>query len=248
MTAGKAQENKREPQTGEEGNVLFLILIAVVLFAALSYAVTQSSRSGSGDAGSETNLVNSAQLTQYPASIRTAIVRMIVGGTPVSALNFNPPADFANLESVSVGVFHPQAGGGTYALAPNNLMAAGTSGTWHFNASMEIPQIGTAGADGNDLIAFLPGITLALCSKINGELGLPTTPPVLATDVSGDYLDDMVDPDGAAGSAAPFPTATDVTDIDDGSGTFDGKPFGCFRNGPTASPGDYVYYHVLVER
>ena len=65
----------------ERGNVLFLILIAVALFAALSYAVTQSSRSGGGDAGKETNLVNSAQLTQYPAGIRTAIVRMIVGGT-----------------------------------------------------------------------------------------------------------------------------------------------------------------------
>lgn len=233
---------------GEEGNVLFLILIAVALFAALSYAVTSSSRSGSGDAGSETNLVNSAQLTQYPASIRTAIVRMIVGGTAVSSLNFNQPSDFSNLESTAVGVFHPSGGGATYAQAPAALMASGAAGTWHFNASMEIPDIGTAGADGNDLIAFLPGITLAVCAKINGEYGLPTTPPVLATDVSGDYLDDMIDPDGAAGSAAPFPTATDVTDIDDGSGTFDGQPFGCFRNGPVATPGDYVYYHVLVER
>lgn len=233
---------------GQEGNVLFLILIAVALFAALSYAVTQSSRSGSGDAGSETNLVNSAQMTQYPASIRTAIVRMIVGGTAVSTLNFNSPADFANLESTAVGVFHPSGGGATHAESPPDLMASGSSGTWHFNADMEIPDIGTAGADGNDLIAFLPGITLSVCNKVNSELGLPSPAPVLASDMSAEYVKDMIDPDGPGGTAATFPSASDEEDIADAGSSFDGQPFGCFRNGPVATPGDYVYYHVLVER
>lgn len=235
-------------RTGQEGNVLFLILIAVALFAALSYAVTQSSRSGSGDAGSETNLVNSAQMTQYPASIRTAIVRMIVGGTAVSTLNFNPPANFANLESTAVGVFHPSGGGATYAEAPPDLMASGSAGTWHFNSDMEIPDIGTAGADGNDLIAFLPGITLSVCNKVNSELGLPSPAPVLASDMSAEYTKDMVDPDGPGGTAVTFPAGTDEEDIADAGASFDGQPFGCFRNGPVATPGDYVYYHVLVER
>ena len=41
-------------------------------------------------------------------------------------------------------------------------------------------------------------------------------------------------------------TEGDVPDIDDGAGTFNGQPFGCFQNG--GGDGDYVYYHVVVER
>ena len=76
----KPLKNKRKVANGESGNVLFLILIAVALFAALSYAVTQSSRTGGGASDGEQNLINSAQVTQYPASVRTAIVRMIIDG------------------------------------------------------------------------------------------------------------------------------------------------------------------------
>src|SRR5690606_14672174 len=104
----------------ESGNVLFLILIAVVLFAALSYAVTQSTRSGGGGASQETSLISSANVTQYPASIRTAILRMIVSkNTDADVLAFDPPADFAtfcdvSLANAAVCVFHPDGGAALY--------------------------------------------------------------------------------------------------------------------------------------
>ena len=71
----------------ERGNALFLILIAVALFAALSYAVTQSGR-GSGTVDRETAMITAGQITQYPAGLRTAITRMIITGTTATALNF----------------------------------------------------------------------------------------------------------------------------------------------------------------
>ena len=140
----------------EKGNVLFLILIAVALFAALSYAVTQSTRSGSGSTSRETSLLNSASLTQYPAVLRTSVARMGLNGVGVESLEFNPPADFATLTSNNVGVFHPEGGGGVYQKAPSEVMVDGNLGTWYYNAEWTIPQIGvdTVGT-GNDVIAFL---------------------------------------------------------------------------------------------
>ncbi len=225
----------------EEGNVLFLILIAVALFAALSYAVTSSTRSSGGNPSSETNLISSAQITQYPASVSTAIFRAIVSGTAVSEIRFNRPAEFANLDSVSIGVFHPSGGGATYNPAPADIMVSGSAGQWVFNGGLEVPDIGLAGAGGNDIIAYLIGVKQAICSKINEEYGLGTTIPVLNADRSALYATRMYD-DGSSDYVLP---TGDQPDIDDGSGSFDGQPFGCFQN---AGAGDYVYYHVVVER
>jgi len=58
----------------EQGNVLFLILIAVALFAALSYAVTQSTRGG-GD-NRERPQITAALVSQYFNAIETAITRL----------------------------------------------------------------------------------------------------------------------------------------------------------------------------
>lgn len=246
---------KKAIRKGERGNVLFLILIAVALFAALSYAVTQSTRSGGGDAGKETSKISSAQLTQYPAGIRTSLVRMIIGGQNVDKLEFNPPADFANCTEYPVGqtpkayprcVFYPLGGGATYVTPSEDLVAGST--TWRFNAENEINLVGTSTGDDTstvntaDLIAFLPDITLSVCESINDELGItgiPTESGILFTST-----EEMVNPDGATdtditgtGATIGSPTGTNVAELD-------GQPFGCFQQ----PAGTYVYYHVLIER
>lgn len=225
----------------KDGNVLFLILIAVALFAALSYAVTSSTRTGGGSADSETNLISSAQITQYPSAVSTAVVRMIISGSTAEEIRFNRPSEYDDLDTNDIGVFHPDGGSATYIPAPADVMVGTDAGQWVFNADMEIPDIGLSGVGGNDIIAYLIGIRQAICRKINEEHGLGTTIPVLTADRAAQYGERMFD-DGSTDYM--FPTV-DVPDIDDGANSFDGQPFGCFQN---AGGGDYVYYHVIVER
>lgn len=58
------------------GNVLFLILIAVALFAALSYAVTSSSRGGGIDAKKDSSELIASEIMNYVSSLEQAVTRL----------------------------------------------------------------------------------------------------------------------------------------------------------------------------
>lgn len=63
----------------QSGNVLFLILIAVALFAALSYAVTQSTRTNGANADEDKAALIASQIVQMAAAVKTARDRLVVG-------------------------------------------------------------------------------------------------------------------------------------------------------------------------
>lgn len=241
--------NKAGQKAGEKGNVLFLILIAVALFAALSYAVTQSSRSGGGDANNETNLISSAQVTQYPASVRTSIIRMIVSsGVASSELEFNTPSDFDNCYNGGSGVhcvFHPAGGNATYVLAPVDVVTGTSPQPWVFNAENEVNLVGTTGG-GNavttttaDVLAILPNVKTSICQKINNELGLGSTIP---TEVGIDVATQMNNTDGTTGGKVGI-GAGGGTIGEGAAAALDGQAFGCFVIG-----GVNYYYHALIEQ
>lgn len=72
----------------EKGNALFLILIAVALFAALSYAITQSGRGGGGIDREQAEIA-AAQIFNYAAAMKTAHQRlMVLGGVDQVQLTF----------------------------------------------------------------------------------------------------------------------------------------------------------------
>ncbi len=98
----------------QAGNVLFLILLAVALFAALSYAVTQSSRSGGKNASDEKARLVVAEILNYENAIRMAAQRIRMRGDYCEPHSVVPP-DMVDRSS-SCGnsydgmIFHPEGG------------------------------------------------------------------------------------------------------------------------------------------
>lgn len=227
----------------ERGNVLFLILIAVALFAALSYAVTQSSRSGGGDAGSEANLVDSAQITQYPSGVRTSMIRQIVSKNVSAAdLAFNSPSDFAACTGAVLDrcVFHPSGGGATYVRAPAAVVTTALEQEWVFNGENEIQDLGTTvgtdnpSASSAEIVAFLPNVKSAVCRKINEKLAINSGN--IPTETNLNVTTQKTNTVGMVSGGTGGTIGADVASLN-------GKGFGCFSQG-----GVNYYYHVLIEQ
>lgn len=101
------------------GNVLFLILLAVALFAALSYAVTQSIGGGVVDISSEQSDLDTAKQQSIQANIDGALWRLkLINGCKDNEISYETPnGDNANPDAPgdnSCHVYHPDGGGVPY--------------------------------------------------------------------------------------------------------------------------------------
>jgi len=175
----------------QRGNVLFLILIAVALFAALSYAVTRSSRGGSGNVSEDKLNLAASNILNYGASIKTAIMRIkITGGCADEQISFETPVHWYNYANPNAPldkrchVFHPSGGNLNYQKLESlfaELWGSGaidSSSTEHFFGRSDVPQIGTNCATALCSDLYL-GISLRgtaakeVCEAYNKRLDLP---------------------------------------------------------------------------
>ena len=225
--------------TTEKGNVLFLILIAVALFAALSYAVTQSSRSGGGDISDEQAKLLTAQLLSYANNMKTAVTRMkITNGCTDADISFETDMsayDYSHSPTATekCRVFHPNGGKIQYWENPDWLRSdldfnSVKTYLWWIVGDQDIEGLGSPASE---LLLNFVGIDYKICREINRLAGIT---------YSGDT------PPTASGSnyAVPFKGVyTLATDSEDG--TFANQSFFCSQTGGSTNP---VFTFVLLER
>ncbi len=246
--------------TSESGNALFLILIAVALFAILSYAITQSS-SGGGTVNKEQAMLSASQILQYASNIKTAVQRLrLINGCDDTEINFNNSkiSGYNNPNAPADGscdIFDKTGAGITYQLPkPSWLDDIGLShslyGYYHFTGStciFHMPNDPTScwsdGIDNEELLLSLSFISKDTCLAINEKFDISSVdgePPedrgcgVIYTRFTGSY------------SGNTSINASNVPAIN----AFTGKYAGCYKATSECSgtPNGYHFYYVLLAR
>lgn len=163
----------------ERGNILFLILLAIVLFAALSYAVTNSMRGGGKDASGESAEAKASALLNYMANMDSAIMRMrLTGGYADYQINFWYKGDHyavfsnqsnSNCTQAGCRVFDP-AGGGVPVMDAAYYKDVPSKAGQKTIMYDRLPGVGT---NATDVIFLLSGMSYDVCMAINAKAGLP---------------------------------------------------------------------------
>ena len=226
-----------------KGNALFLILIAVALFAALSYAVTQSGRGG-GSVDRETAALSASQAVQFVSSLEQAVTRMkITSGCADTDFNFDDAAltGYNNTTAPSdesCDLFSAAGGGLTYQSPPAGL---NDGSEWVFTGMTNVLGVGTDGETDpatHELIAMLFNVTPEACREINSRVGLGNTIIIDRNAIDETpFVGTYTNVDSIAG-----PTASTTCSAQPLCGYYNA----CFQESNVGQR--IVYYHVLLAR
>lgn len=223
------------------GNILFLILIAVALFAALSFAVTQSTRSGWGNAERDKIKMQISKLENFQSAVRTSLTRMkISGGLQFWQIDYSKPgsagagtnatctSDSCRLHAASGGALIP------YRLESNywgDAASCPSAPTWGGRYIFINTAVRGAGVSGNrDLMLLYQGVSKDLCVAVNEANGVTNTagePPTDGDNDTSGYAtySGTIATEVSIGPAAPIELGSAYTTLND-------QQMFCFKNNP----------------
>ena len=216
-------------QYGQRGNALFLILIAVALFAALSYAITSSGR-GSGSVNKEKVELGYAKVAGVFSEGITQFSRLrLIQGCRIPQMQQHPAVAFPD---PNCAFFSKNGGGVTTTSFPNMVSSMVSMNAIH------LPGVGT---DKPDIVMMINidydeagAEYLGICERVNSKNSITGYTPV-ANIGTGDFdasYATWIEPDDYGPAISQMPAA------------FSGKSQGCIADDPQYS---YIFYQLLEE-
>ncbi len=222
--------------SNQSGNVLVIILLAVVLIGALTAALQGTSQQSS-HIDNETLILRISEVQRYASELERGVAFIIQNGFSESDIRFAHPdahSDYGDLgadSDKSDQLFAREGGAAKYRSPPIDV---NDGSAWEFYGNTALPEVGS---DRAELIAVLPNVTQAFCEKVNSIIGYDSTQPTDSAICINSGAAQRFD-DGTQFSASP----NTVT-----SATFSLKPSmsGCLQ---CSSDNSYHFFHVLMAR
>jgi hypothetical protein len=241
LHSGKEKFMPNPHRSTESGNVLIYILIAIVAFAALSFALSNSGRESVSTIDREKSDLGATEIFDYANAVRASVQNMLVQGVRQNQICFDSPAygattfQYAACSTATNKVFDT-AGGNAPAprqvspgLLEDSRSAMANYGIWYFPDTVRVSGAGQdcVTAECNELVATLAPLKKAVCLSINKKLGI-TNPDIVPINTTAINL-------------TPFLGSFTYDSIID-TANLVGKRTGCFQN---AIGGPYIFFAVL---
>lgn len=230
----------------KSGNVLFLILIAVALFAALSYAVTSSSKGGGNGITKDKAKIIAAEIFQYASQIEQAITKLqLINKCSDTQISFErSPFDGSDTfytnpnapSNKSCHIFHPSGGGVSLKLPRDEWMEHTDHFLWYFSSLRCATNTGSHSASclpsEKDLVMSLYGVDQAICEEIN--LKMLNTASIIGESTSINVFQGL------------YPAS--VVHLGFADPSLAGQRTFCIRDTDGSTPNYYVVNHVVLAR
>lgn len=239
---------KALPSSHENGNVLFMIFIAVVLIGMLTATIMNTGTSESSNIDEETLLIRTSEAQRYASELENAVTLIMQNGKSEVDIRFahpNAPSAYGDLSADTDKkdqAFHIDGGAATYREPPDGI----NDGTaWQFFGTTAIPSIGTTAPD---LVAVLPNVTEDFCARINELNGQTLTP----SDPNATGTATCIYGGGAVifNDSNQFASGGGINQMDGTTFTANSEATGvqAAREACVTCTGGRHYYHVLLAR
>lgn len=216
----------------ESGNVLFYILIAVVLLAALSYAVANSGRGKADIINEERARLIASEMIEYTDIISNAVTQLKLRGCNENEISFenNLTSGYANANAPAdqtCHVFNINGGAITAKNPPEEGLPSSPLLTeYRFVGSNTVPGVKNVAGE----LIILANVSENICSQTNELLGVtPTTPAQDTNDFNivrftGNYAQS------------------------DAINGYDGELQACIESTTGTTANNFFFYKVLIAR
>lgn len=188
MNKYKNQNNKMR------GNAMLYVLIAIVLFAALSMTLgRQTDTDEAGDLSDARARAHATQIIAYSAAAKSAADQMLFSNTRLANIDFTLPGQAGfNTAPTITKIYHPDGGGLNPGRLASDAVKQGVSDPvagWYIGRFNNVEWTATTGTD---IILTAFQINRKICEIINETLTGSTAIPTLTVAARAVLIDDAI--------------------------------------------------------